>query len=339
MEVLFLISMFSALAMGTSVVLPALQIAIKRITTPVTRPAAFSLFYIFMNIAAMISGWTIDALRAKYPRDPVTNKPTGPDWDLGFTSFKFTYERAVILTSFSVSLGMIPAVFCCLKSTENESELQSSRHKNIIRQFWIVIKERRFWKFLTFILLMSFVKKIFRYLDSIFGKYCERVLGPKTPWGTIASLNPILIIFLVPIATPLSLKLNGYTQILIGSFITGISPFALAISASVPAAVVFVVVLSIGEAIWSPRLYEYAVSIIERGKEGIYLGLGTSQLFFSAVLSGLIGGGLVEAFCPVEKEDQRPQLLWAIVGAATLVSFVGLIVLRPCIELHPIDKK
>ena len=202
------------------------------------------------------------------------------------------------------------------------------------KQFWVVVKEKRFWKFFVFVLLMSFVNKIFRYLDSIFGKYCERVLGPQTPWGTIASLNPILIIFLVPLATPLSLKLNGYTQILVGSFITGVSPFALAISASVPAAVVFVVVLSIGEAIWSPRLYDYTVSIIEKGKEGIYLGLGTSQLFFSAVLSGLIGGGLVEELCPPEKENQQPQLLWAIVGAVTIASFVGLIVLRPCIELH-----
>ena len=114
------------------------------------------------------------------------------------------------------------------------------------KQFWVVVREKRFWKFFLFILLMSFVNKIFRYLDSIFGKYCERVLGPQTPWGTIVSINPILIIILVPLATPLSLKLNGYTQIMVGSFITGISPFALAISASVPAAVVFLVGLSIG---------------------------------------------------------------------------------------------
>ena len=115
-EVFFIVLMFSALAIGTSVVIPALQIAIKRITTPVTRPAAFSLFYIFMNLAAMTSGWIIDALRSRFPRNP-DNSLTGPWWDLGLVSFQFTYERAVILTSFSVSLGMIPAVFCCLKST------------------------------------------------------------------------------------------------------------------------------------------------------------------------------------------------------------------------------
>lgn len=114
--VVFIIIMFSALAIGTSIVLPALQIAIKRITTPVTRPAAFSLFYVFMNIAAMMSGWIIDALRSRYPRNP-DNSLTGPWWDLGISRFQFTYERAIILTAFSVSLGLIPAVFCCLKST------------------------------------------------------------------------------------------------------------------------------------------------------------------------------------------------------------------------------
>ena len=113
---IFIVIMFSALAMGTSIVIPALQIAIKRITTTVTRPAAFSLFYMSMNIGAMTSGWIIDALRAKYPRNP-DNSLTGPHWDLGFTSFRFTYERAVILTAFSFSLAFIPIVFCCFRST------------------------------------------------------------------------------------------------------------------------------------------------------------------------------------------------------------------------------
>ena len=183
---------------------------------------------------------------------------------------------------------------------------------------------------------MSFVRKVYRYLDAIFGKYAERVLGPTTPWATIISLNSILIIFLVPLATPLSFYVNGYTQILIGSLISGLSPLALAISPSVPAAVSFVVLLSVGEAIWSPRYYEYQVSIIEKGKEGIYLGLGTSQLFFSAALSEIIGGSLVEEYCPPPPAEQSPRLLWGIIGATTMLSFIGLVVFRRWIELFPV---
>lgn len=103
---------------------------------------------------------------------------------------------------------------------------------------------------------------IFRHLDATFPKYAVRVLGEDSPFGTIISINPFLILFLVPLATPLSFHINPYTQILIGSFISGVSPFALAVSSSIPAAVIFVILLSIGEALWSPRLYDYTVSIV-----------------------------------------------------------------------------
>ena len=88
------------------------------------------------------------------------------------------------------------------------------------------------------------------------------MLGDDVPWGTITSINPFLIIFLDPLAAPLSFYMNAYTQILIGRLISGISPFALAISPSFPASIILVTLLSIGEALWSPRFYDYTVSIV-----------------------------------------------------------------------------
>ncbi len=85
-----LLMLFSGLSVGTSIILPALQVAIKRFTNELTRPAAFSVFYVFMNLAAMMSGWTIDVLRAGLPRLE-DGSLTGPVWDLGFVSFAFTY--------------------------------------------------------------------------------------------------------------------------------------------------------------------------------------------------------------------------------------------------------
>jgi hypothetical protein len=46
-----------------------------------------------------------------------------------------------------------------------------------------------------------------------------------------------------------------------GGFVSAASPFFLAISTSTWAAVMFVVTLSFGEAVWSPRLYDYTMSI------------------------------------------------------------------------------
>ena len=60
---LFISLLLTIVAIGTSLTIPILQIGIKRITQPLTRPAAFAAFYIVMNIGAMLSGWIIDLLR------------------------------------------------------------------------------------------------------------------------------------------------------------------------------------------------------------------------------------------------------------------------------------
>mgnify|MGYP000698511692 CR=1 FL=1 len=48
--------------------------------------------------------------------------------------------------------------------------------------------------------------------------------------------------------------------------VIGFSPFILCIASTYATAIAWVVVLSIGEALWSPRLYEYAVIIAPKGR-------------------------------------------------------------------------
>ena len=81
--------------------------------------------------------------------------------------------------------------------------------------------------------------------------------GAHVMYGTILSLNPLLNIVLVPLFSPFAIYVNAYSQITLGTFLSAISPVFLAFSSSMENAILFVVVLSVGEAIWSPRLYEY----------------------------------------------------------------------------------
>lgn len=122
-HVITLCIMFSLLSWGTSFIGPALQIGIKRVTNKFTRPAAFSLFYVVMNIAALCSGWMIDGFRAFLPRN-ADNSLSGPTWDLGFATFQFTYERAVLLAGFIVTIGFLPAAFCCVRKYDSSEDLK-----------------------------------------------------------------------------------------------------------------------------------------------------------------------------------------------------------------------
>lgn len=71
----------------------------------------------------------------------------------------------------------------------------------------------------------------------------------------------MMIIFLTPLVAALTSKYNHFNMIKWGGYITGISPFFLVASTSIWAVCMMVIFISLGEAIWSPRVYDYVMSI------------------------------------------------------------------------------
>ena len=59
-----------------------------------------------------------------------------------------------------------------------------------------------------------------------------------------------------------------------------------------PPLVMFIVILSIGEALWSPRLYEYTAMIAPKGREGTYMALASAPNFAAKLAVGGLSGTL-----------------------------------------------
>lgn len=93
------------------------------------------------------------------------------------------------------------------------------------------------------------------------------------------------------------------------------------------AAVAFVVLLSLGEAVWSPRTYDYTLSISPLGKEAAFAALSTAPLFVAKVPVGLLSGYLLDTYMPANGV-KRGQILWLIVGLLTLSSPILITVLE-----------
>ena len=104
-----------------------------------------------------------------------------------------------------------------------------------------------------------------------------------------------------------------------GSYISALSPFFLAVSTSPAGCIMFVVVLSIGEAVWSPRLYDYTMSVCQEGREGTYMALSSAPLFLAKLPVGFMSGYLLQKYCPAEGPRQS-KLMWFIIGATTISS-------------------
>ena len=117
--------------------------------------------------------------------------------------------------------------------------------------------------------------------------------------------------------------IDPLVMIHIGSYISAASVFFLALSTTIWSSCFFMILLSIGEAIWSPRLNDYTVSVSEEGREGTYQALSSAPLFLAKLPVGILSGVLLQKYCPEtleEGEERHSRTMWLIVGLLTATS-------------------
>jgi POT family proton-dependent oligopeptide transporter len=353
-----LLILYTILPIGTCLGIPVMQIGIRRFTTEKSRALAFSIFYAMMNISAIFSASAIDFFR-KYVIDHKIEI-------IHNYNFEMTPYRALFLSGACTTLCSLLLIICCLKekNTEVESEdtstidedesngllkINNSKNSDKVQHLnniqingkklvgpLTIIKEvtsqKSFWKFLYAIILLMGVRIVYRHLDATFPKYMIREFGKEVLYGSIIAINPFLIVILIPVFAPLSYQFSAYEQITFGALITSISPFFLAYGPHLWSSIMFVVILSIGEALWSPRLYEYTIFITEKGREGIYMALASSPMFIATLITGATSGVFLENFCP-EKGIRESWKMWMIIGLITITSPILLYFYKDKIEI------
>ena len=303
---------------GIACMKPTMNAAVRVWTTPVTVAWGFSLYYVMMNLDSVTQGPLITTFRAWFADGAVIAGHT------------FSSSRLVFLVGFAVSCVNVGLV---LLMREPAVEVTKAKEGplTIARA---VMKERAFWMFMLFVALLTFVRLIFQHAHLTWPKYSLREFGQDFPFASYWSINPLMIIFLTPVATAFTRQFRPYPVIVTGAFISALSVFAMAASTSVTASLVFIVTLSIGEALWSPRLYEYTATIAPRGREASYMGLSEIPLFLAKPVVGYLSGWLLQTYCPADGLHDS-QRMWLIVGAMTIAAPVGMIVFRRVIEARP----
>lgn len=158
---------------------------------------------------------------------------------------------------------------------------------------------------------------IFKHLEMTLPKYMIRTIGPDAKFGIVSSLNGLLIIFLVPLFSPLGYKKDQLFIIILGTAIVGIGPFAFLFGNSYWTCISFVIVFTFGEAIYSPRVYDISFKYATKRREATYLALASLPTSIGAIISGVLSGWLLQELCP-EEGAQYPALMWSIIGFSTM---------------------
>ncbi len=223
-------------------------------------------------------------------------------------------------------------------------------------------KQPSLYRFLVFMSLVIGVKLIVYHMYFTFPKFGLRELGEGAPIGRLYTvLNPVLIVLLVPICGALTQRISAYRMVMVGSFIAASSVFFLAIPPhwfapladgwlghliahtwlGIPGAVnplyvsicLFVVLDSVGEALWTPRLFEYAAAIAPKGQEASYMAISVLPYFAAKFVVGSMSGFLLDRYCPaVGPRDSA--FMWFLIGCMAMITPIGTFLLRRYIQVQ-----
>ena len=323
-----IIMLYTLLPFAESLGIPIMTIGIKRYTNARNRTFAFSLFYSMMNVAALLAGPLVDI--ARYTFSDGLSMELYP---LG--EIKLSALRVIILLSALSTASMCLVVFLGIREVQVDERGNVNEYEPNQESPWEhtkkVLREPEFWRLTLFTFLLVGVRLVFRHIDATLPKYLTRQFGEGAPFGLIYAINPFLIIFLVPIVGLLTRHVDSFSMILSGSFVSAVSPFWICFKQTYLSVVLFMVTLSIGEAVYSPRVYEYTMQVSPNGSEGLYSSLSAAPLFSVKLLVGGMSGWLLTNFMPANG-PHRGNVIWGIIGITSLMSPVLMCLLREFIR-------
>ncbi|MBU0518915.1 MFS transporter [bacterium] len=333
------------LSVGFAYMIPLLAAAVKLFSSKKAQKYAFSWYYVVMNVGSLAAGLALDPIRSKFT-EVTTFQVAGYELIVRPTQIIFLVGVLATLVSMVLVIffirNKIPKE--AFHEDEEESAEEPQNHDpekpkkresawSIMRE---VAYEKRFWIFITFILLLVLVKMIFQYNHSLYPLYMERI-GLKNWTGKLYSINPFIIIFLVPVMTAITGKMKAFNVIMFGSLISAASVFFMGFGEAISLIVLYQVVLSIGEAIYSPRVYDYTASIAPPGREASYMAYSKAPMFFAKVAAGPATGFLLAGLCP-ESGLRNSELMWIIVGISVMISPITLFLGRKWLDVESREK-
>lgn len=318
-RLIVLIFLLGILPFGEALGIPIMTIAIKRYTNQSNRTFAFSLFYSVMNVAAFVAGPIVDGFRALFHngldvsvRIPFVGNLT-----------HLSALQLILVTGSISSMCLLAITFFFIRDVELSSDGKvtsfTPNRTNPFQSMLGALRDRAFWRLLVLTMLLVGVRLVFSHTSATMPKYLLRQFGNDTPFGLIFAVNPFLIIFLVPLVAVFTKNVPSFPMILYGSFVAAASPFFICIQQTCLMVVLFMVVLSLGEAVYSPRVYEYSLELSRRGSEGLYSSLSTAPLFSVSLLVGGQSGWLLSTFMPVDG-PHNGKMLWGIIGVTCMTS-------------------
>ena len=145
-----------------------------------------------------------------------------------------------------------------------------------------------------------------------------------------SNINPILIFFLAPFVAGLTARVNIYKMMIYGTLVMALPTFLLSFGPNVTLFLSYILIMTIGEAMWQPRFLQWIAEVAPEGKTGLYMGVGQFPWFLTKVVTGFYSGIFLMKYCPINTlpSEMHTGTMWFIYGLIAIMSPIGLVLAK-----------
>jgi proton-dependent oligopeptide transporter, POT family len=313
-----LLAMFGILWViaGYGIYQPACYAAVKQFTTEKNAAMGYAMLYALMNLGGFLPGLISPPVRRAFGM-------TGVFWV--YVALTVVGMAVVTILLTKKSIGAI------LATTGGEQSAAGSQERKPLKEsirFYLKNFPIRDYRFMFFIFILTPVQTLFAHNWLTLPQYFSRAFT-----GTVSdnfeffvNFNPILIFVLTPVVAALTARKSTYSMMIAGTLVMGLPTFLLTLGPSLPTVFAYLIIMTLGEAMWSPRFLQWVAEIAPKGMTGIYMGIGQFPWFLTKVITSLYSGWFLMHYCPdgVPPSEMHTETMWFIYGLIAVVTPIGL---------------
>jgi len=284
-------------ALGPAIVKPCVVGTTARASSETVRSVGYSIYYTLVNVGGMLG-----PLMAFFVRESI-----------GVENVFRVCALSVLLMFFGVVLFY--------QEPKRSGEQPVASLGTAFRNMALVLTNG---KFMTFLLIFSGFYVVFWQEFIALPLYVSGYVDANAKIELLLTIDPLCIILFQIAVSYVTRKIAPFSAMTLGLLVASCSWLLLTVGdptwsvKGIPVwPAIALVVLSLGEMILSPRLYEYVSRLAPAGQQGVFMGYAFLPVAIGFVIAGAMGGRLVEYF---GKELGQPQQLWWVVSGWGLAS-------------------
>ncbi|MBO4712152.1 MFS transporter [bacterium] len=332
-----IVALLFVMALGTAMLVTITNTALRHFTNKDNRSKGFNLYYLIMNIGAMLAGVAVcDGFRNLF----------GPtSGNLAIFTFGAVMSAICFFCSYIINEDNI--------EEKDEDKGDDAEVKTPLKIFAEVWKEKAFQKLVLFLCLTLGVRLVFTHQTMVMPKYYLRTMFADFQLGAVNSLNPLIITVGLALTMNFIGKFNIVKLLVVGMTLSALSLLFLAFPGewflAIPGInnldqayrfviIAQILVFAIGELIFSPRFTEYVASVAPKDKVASYMGLSALPMFVARPINGFVSGLLIANLCydgvkaKIETGNieylESPEFMWMIYFILAIVSPIAVIALK-----------